>query len=255
MPTSKKSKSKSKTKSKLVDSGISRLDKLPTEIRSQIYNNNYFEIFPFFLKHLQTKLENLKLRVNYRYLHYDHKKIIQKLKIKNSDIKNFNNINDERNFKDFNKKIHDFINNYITPLVIEYGQIRDIIEPLSVNEERNHDFEYLNNIINIVEFRLKTHIKKFNKLLYILRSKYNSDFNLDELDFINNAINSLNKVTKKLLPTIKTQKSLIKNRYTRSLTHSKKSKNTLNLRNYLDDYYGDNKNTKKTRKTRKTRSM
>lgn len=44
MPTSRKYK----TKSKLPDSGISRLDKLPIEIRSQIYDNNYSQMFPFF---------------------------------------------------------------------------------------------------------------------------------------------------------------------------------------------------------------
>lgn len=44
MPTFRKSK----TKSKPPDSGISRLDKLPIEIRTQIYDNNYSEIFPFF---------------------------------------------------------------------------------------------------------------------------------------------------------------------------------------------------------------
>lgn len=215
MPTSRKSK----TKSKPPDSGISRLDKLPIEIRTQIYDNNYSEMYPFFLEHLQQKL-NIPI-VHYNYLNYDYYKIIKKLKIKNSDIKNFNNLKDKRNFKDFNKKIDHFINTYVTPLIIEYGEIMDIIEPLSVYDERNHDFEYYLNKINTVESRLITHIKKFNKLLYILKSKFNCNFNLAELIFINNAIYHLNKVTKKSLPTITTKKT--KNRFTRSLSHSKKS--------------------------------
>lgn len=36
---------KSKTKSKPPDSGISTLDKLPIEIGTQIYNNNYSHHF------------------------------------------------------------------------------------------------------------------------------------------------------------------------------------------------------------------
>tara|TARA_B100001250_G_C19720066_1_gene753391 strand:- start:404 stop:1081 length:678 start_codon:yes stop_codon:yes gene_type:complete len=223
MPTSRKSK----TKSKLPDSGISRLDKLPIEIKSLIYDNNYSEMFPFFLQHLQNRL-NIP-QVHYQYINYDLHKIIKKLKIKNSDIKNFNNLKDKRNFKDFNKKIDKFINNYVTPLVIEYGEILDVIEPLCVYDERNHDFEYYLNKINIVESRLKTHINQFNKLLYILKSKFNCNFNLAELIFINNAIHHLNKVTKKSLPTITSKKTT--NKYTRSLSHSKKS----------------NSNTRKTR--------
>jgi hypothetical protein len=223
MPTSRKSK----TKSKLPDSGISRLDKLPIEIRTQIYDNNYSKIFPFFLQHLQYRLDIP--RVHYEYLNYDYYKIIKKLKIKNSDIKNFNNIKDKRNFKDFNKKIDKFIHNYVTPLIIEYGEIMEVIEPLSVYHEKNHDFEYYLNKINLVESRLKTHINQFNKLLYILKSKFNCNFNLAELIFINNAIHHLNKVTKKSLPTITTKKTT--NKYTRSLSHSKKS----------------NSNTRKTR--------
>lgn len=55
-----------------------------------------------FFEHFKNKL-NIPI-VNYKYLNYDYYKIINKLKIKNSDIKNFNNIKDKRNFKDFNKK-------------------------------------------------------------------------------------------------------------------------------------------------------
>ena len=165
MPTSRKSK----TLSKPPNSGISRLDKLPIEIRSQIYDNNYSEIFPFFKEYLQEKL-NIP-RVHYNNLNYDYYKIIKKLKIKNSDIKNFNNLKDKKNFKDFDKKINHFINTYVTPLIIEYEEIIDIIEPLSVYNERNHDFEYYLNKINIVESRLISHIKKFDKLLYILKSR------------------------------------------------------------------------------------
>ena len=223
MPSSRKSK----TLSKPPNSGISRLDKLPIEIRSQIYDNNYSEIFPFFKEYLQEKL-NIP-RVHYNNLNYDYYKIIKKLKIKNSDIKNFNNLKDKKNFKDFDKKINHFINTYVTPLIIEYEEIIDIIEPLSVYNERNHDFEYYLNKINIVESRLISHIKKFDKLLYILKSKFNCNFNLAELIFINNAIYYLNKVTKKSIPSITTKKNT--NKYTRSLSHSKKS----------------NSNTKKTR--------
>ena len=215
MPTSRKSK----TKSKPPDSGISRLDKLPIEIRNQIYHNNYSEIFPFFLEHLKNRL-NIPI-VNYKYLNYDYYKIINKLKIKNSDIKNFNNIKDKRNFKDFDKKIDHFIYTYVTPLVIEYGEIMDIIEPLCVNDDRNHDFEYYLNKINTVESRLITHIKKFNKLLYIFKSKFNCNFNLAQFIFINNAIYYLNKVTKKSIPKITTKKTI--NKYTHSFSHSKKS--------------------------------
>lgn len=215
MPTSRKSKTKSKPR----DSGVSRLDKLPIEIRNQIYDNNYSQMLPLILQHLQNRL-NIP-EVHYQYLHYDYHKIIKKLKIKNSDIKNFNNLKDKRNFKDFNKKIDHFINTYVTPLVIEYGQIMDIIESLSVSDERNHDFEYYLNKINTVESRLIGHVKKFNKLLYIFKSKFNSNFNLAELIFINNAIYYLNKVSKKSIPTISTKKT--DNRFTRSLSHSKKS--------------------------------
>ena len=215
MPTSRKSK----TKSKPPDSGISRLDKLPIEIRTQIYNNNYSEMYPFFLQHLQYRLDIHQ--VHYQYLHYDYFKIIKKLKIKNSDIKNFNNIKDKRNFRDFNKKIDKFIHNYVTPLIIEYGEIINIIEPLSVYNDRNHEFEYYLNKINLVESKLKTHINKFNKLLYILKSKFNCNFNLAQVIFINNAIYYLNKVTKKSIPTITSKKT--NNRFTRSFTLSKKS--------------------------------
>lgn len=62
-----------------------------------------------------------------------------------------------------------------------------------------------------------------------VKSKFNCNFNLAELIFINNAIHHLNKVTKKSLPTITTKKTT--NKYTRSLSHSKKS----------------NSNTRKTR--------
>mgnify|MGYP001462929628 CR=1 FL=1 len=217
MPASRKSKTK--VKSKLPDSGISRLDKLPIEIKNQIYDNNYSEMYPFFLQHIQYRLDIPCVRNN---IVYDYDKIIKKLKIKNSDIKNFNNIKDKRNFKDFNKKIDYFIHTYVTPTIIEYEEIMEIIEPLSVYNERNHDFEYYLNKINLVESRLKTHINKFNKLLHILKSKFNCNFNLIQVIFINNAIYHLNKVTKKLLPTITSKKNSI--RYTRSLNDLKKSR-------------------------------
>ncbi len=127
MPASRKSKTK--VKSKLPDSGISRLDKLPIEIKNQIYDNNYSEMYPFFLQHIQYRLDIPCVRNN---IVYDYDKIIKKLKIKNSDIKNFNNIKDKRNFKDFNKKIDYFIHTYVTPTIIEYEEIMEIIEPLSV---------------------------------------------------------------------------------------------------------------------------
>lgn len=56
--------------------------------------------------------------------------------------------------------------------MIQYGEIMDIIEPLCLYHDRNHDFDYYLNKINTVESRLITHIKKFNKLLYIFKSKF-----------------------------------------------------------------------------------
>lgn len=226
MPISRKSKSKSKTIIKLSDTGISRLDKLPIEIRSQIYDNNYLNIYPIFLEHLKDRL-NIR-RVHYDIIVYDYDKIIKKLKIKNSDIKNFTNLKDKRNFKDFNKKIDILLDKYITPVIIEYGEIRDIIDTLSVSGNRYHDFEYYLNEINIVESKLIVHINKLNKLLYILKLKFNSSLRPNVISIINNAINNINKVTKKLLPLITNKKIT---RYTRSLNDLKKSRyNTRKIR-------------------------
>ena len=220
MPSSRKSKSKNSTISTISNiSNISRIDKLPYDIKCKIYNYNYSEIFPLFYQHLQAEL--YIPRVDYKYIDYDYCKIIKKLKIKNSVIKNLNNIKDKRNFKDFNKKIDKFINTYVTPTVIEYGSIMDIIEPLSVNNDRHHDFEYYLNNINIVESKLRTHINRFNKLLYMLRSKFNTNFNLNELIFINQAIYHINKVTKKPLPKVITEETI--NKYIHSLSYSKNS--------------------------------
>jgi len=228
MPTYRKSKSKSKTKTiiKLSDTGISRLDKLPIEIRSQIYDNNYLDIYPIFLEHLKNRLTIR--RVHYDIIVYDYDKIIKKLRIKNSDINNFTNLEDKRNFKDFNKKINKLLNNYLTPVIIEYGEIREIIDTLSVSGNNYHDFEYYLNEINIVESKLIVHINELNKLLYILKLKYNSSLSPMFISNMNNAINNINKVTKKLLPLVTNKKNT---RYTRSLNNLKKSRdNTRKIR-------------------------
>lgn len=226
MPTYRKSKSKTKTIIKLSDTGISRLDKLPIEIRSQIYDNNYLDIYPIFLEHLKNRLTIR--RVHYDIIVYDYDKIIKKLRIKNSDINNFTNLEDKRNFKDFNKKINKLLNNYLTPVIIEYGEIREIIDTLSVSGNNYHDFDYYLNEINIVESKLIVHINELNKLLYILKLKYNSSLSPMFISNMNNAINNINKVTKKLLPLVTNKKNT---RYTRSLNNLKKSRdNTRKIR-------------------------
>ena len=160
---------------------------------------------------------------------YDYNKIIKKLKIKNSDIKNFENIESKRNFKDFDKKISIFFDKYITPVINEYREIYDIIERLNTSNMRNHDFSYHFNKINIVESELIVHTNKLNKLLHILKSKFNSGLKPHAIIFINNGINKINKVTKKPIPLIKNTKNTT--RHTRSFTlkRSKKSRETRSI--------------------------
>lgn len=228
MPASRKSKPKPKSESvRIIDTGISRLDKLPPDIKNKIHSENYdYNIYPLFLKHLTMKLN---IQGYHSDIVYDYNKIIKKLKIKNSDIKNFENIESKRNFKDFDKKISIFFDKYITPVINEYREIYDIIERLNTSNMRNHDFSYHFNKINIVESELIVHTNKLNKLLHILKSKFNSGLKPHAIIFINNGINKINKVTKKPIPLIKNTKNTT--RHTRSFTlkRSKKSRETRSI--------------------------
>ena len=225
MPASRKSKPKSEPVRK-IDTGISRLDKLPPDIKNKIHSENYDYIYPLFLKHLTMKLN---IQGYHSDIVYDYNKIIKKLKIKNSDIKNFENIESKRNFKDFDKKISIFFDKYISPVINEYREIYDIIERLNTSNMRNHDFSYHFNKINIVESELIVHTNKLNKLLHILKSKFNSGLKPHAIIFINNGINKINKVTKKPIPLIKNTKNTT--RHTRSFTlkRSKKSRETRSI--------------------------
>ena len=153
--------------------GISK-DKLPPDIKNKIDDEKNDYIYSLFLKHLTMKLN---IQGYYSDILYDYDKIIEKLKIKHSDIKNFENIESKRNFKDFDKKISIFFDKYITPLMNEYREIYNIIERLSTSNIRNHDFSYHFNKINIIESELFEHTNKLNKFLHILKSKFNSGLN------------------------------------------------------------------------------
>jgi len=219
MPASRKSKPKYEPV-RIIDTGISRLDKLPSDIKNKIHSENNNNTYPLFLKHLTNKLN---IQGYHSDIEYDYNKIIKKLQTKNSDIKNFENIESKRNFKDFDKKISIFFDKYITPVINEYREIYDIIERLNTSNIRNHDFSYHFNKINIVESKLIVHTNKLNKLLYILKSKFNSGLKPHAIIFINNGINKINKVTKKPIPLIKNTKNTT--RHTRSFTLKRSKKN------------------------------
>lgn len=253
MPTTRKSNPKSKSKSEatmMIDTGKSRLDNLPPEIKDKIYRENYNYIYPLFLQHLTMKLN---IQGYHSDIVYDYNKIIKKLKIKISDIKNFENIESKRNFKDFNKKISIFFDKYITPVINEYREIYDIIKRLSTSNIINHDFSYHFNKINIVESELVAHTNKLNKLLHILKLKFNSGLKPNAIIFINNGINKINKVTRKHIPLIKNTKNTT--RHTRSFTlkHSKKNRKKNKEKNR--ETSRETSREKSKEKNRETRSI
>ena len=228
-------------KSKPQYSSISRIDKLPLDLKNSIFDNNYRKIFELAKSYL---IDSLKIyQVGYNIFEYDYSKILEKLKVKHSDVKNYNKFNDKRNFKDLNKKIQKFINKLITPIVIEYGEIMDLLEPISLFNERHHDFSYRFSKINYVEQIMRKSINNLNKLLYKLKNQYNSTLLKNETDFLNSAIKKLNKIIKKPLPLIYYENSLTSQRFVNSnktprkkisLNSSKKySKNNSGIRHSL----------------------
>jgi len=229
-----------KSKSKPKKSTITRLDKLPSDIKSHIYDINYDHISPIFDDYLKKRL-NIHI-VYYDLIEYDYIAIRKKFKISHKDIINYNNLDDKRNFKNFKKKIKKFIDNIITPLIITYGEILDVLEPLGLSGGYPYDFSFKPNNIHIIETKLNKYIPRLNRFLNILRVQYSSHFDTQASYFINQAITKINKVSKKKIPSVtpygERHTKTLSRKYTRSNSNSNSNIN-INI-----------KNKKYTRKTR-----
>lgn len=206
--STRKSSTLKKNSTKKIDSTITRVDKLPFELRNNIYNEVYKQSIPKLEEKVKVILDNHYI-VGLNLFYYDVKEIRKKLKIKH--------YTKDKEIKD---KLSKFRNEYIFPLISDYFDIRDILDTFE-KDSRTYDGEFSN--INKATNKLISIIKLFNNKSYILKKKFNTYILSNNISEENKLLNKLNKISNNKIPLLLNKFTKNGSRFIKSFSLKKKS--------------------------------
>ncbi len=228
MPNSRKPRTKkSEVKLKPEDS---RLYHLPYELQRQIAKKS--DKYDFFMRKLQSRAHFIfsgGSQDDNDIIDFDFNLILSKLKPNFfDDIINHEKIDDKRNFKDFQKKLDNFVDKYLLPTRIYITAFEENFEIFLEQEddytgnpirelykEDLKDYKFDPNIPNVDDefanmmYQINDMGKKgtkiingINKQLLILNKHFNSTLKKDKYNNFNKIIKQYNKLYGKSLPLI-----------------------------------------------------
>ena len=213
----------------------SRLDNLPVELRKRIYDIAFEDTVELIEESLEHYLYN-DLAFNeeiYKYFEYNIPFLRKKLlPIKNSQLNNFETIDDLDDYVRDDIKFNNFIEGKLRLIGELISEIHDIL--LSIKRERYNDyfFDDIQKSMNFKEHNLIKKIKTLNPKLIKLKNTYNIKIKDEYIRDINKLIKIFNKISKNSIPLFTKYKSskYTAYRYTRSASKSKQSRYTRKTR-------------------------
>jgi hypothetical protein len=182
-------------------SKLSKTTRLDTQLPRDLQDLVFEKVYEMSNPEIENKIKEILDKeedIGDANMIYNYSKIRKTLKIKHN-IKS----------KELQEKVNYFRNIYIRRGVIRcYFDLKETIddftlEALDLLTPKSSDFDNYNRNISVVERRLLSQVKEYNKYAEILKKSYDTHFDKFYVDEFNDLLKSFNKVSKNRVPYLK----------------------------------------------------